>query len=80
MARMRGIDAAHAALLAEDPGCELTKTALRRLVVTGEIPSVKVGTKYLIDLDRLEQYLSNPPATVEELYQYQPGKIRRVSA
>lgn len=77
---MRGIDAAHAELLKADPACALTKTALRRLVVTGEIPSVRVGTKYLIDLDRLELYLSNPPDTGEDLYQYRPGKIRRVSA
>ena len=77
MARMRGIDAAHAALLAEDPGCELTKTALRRLVVSGEVPSVKVGTKYLIDLDQLERYLTNPPAPVEEFFE--PGTIRRIA-
>lgn len=77
MARMRGIDAAHAALLAEDPGCELTKTALRRLVVSGEVPSVKVGTKYLIDLDQLERYLTNPTAQVEEFFE--PGTIRRIA-
>lgn len=77
MARMRGIDAAHAALLAEDPECELTKTALRRLVVSGEVPSVRVGSKYLVDLDRLEDYLTNPPAPAEEFVE--PGTIRRIA-
>ena len=55
--RMRTIDQAHADLLAADPACALAKSALRRLVVTGRVPSVKVGQKYLLDLDRLEEHL-----------------------
>ena len=55
--RMRTIDQAAAWLLENDPGCAFTKTALRRMVVTGKFPSVKVGTKYLIDLDRLADFL-----------------------
>lgn len=55
--KMRTIDQAHAAMLEADPGCALAKTALRRLVVTGRVPSVRVGNKYLIDLDRLPDLL-----------------------
>ena len=59
--RMRSIEAAHAELLARDPGCELTKTALRRFVVSGRIPSVRLGSggnaKYLLDADALEENL-----------------------
>ena len=57
--RMRTIAAAHAELMAADPGCELTKTALRRLVVTGQLHGcvVRVGQKYLINMDALEDYL-----------------------
>lgn len=55
--RMRTIDQAHAAMLEADPGCALAKTALRRLVVTGRVPSVRVGSKYLIDIDRLPDLL-----------------------
>lgn len=58
---MRTIDAAHAELIAADPGCELTKTALRRLVITGRVPSVRIGEsrngKYLVDIDQLEANL-----------------------
>lgn len=63
MPRMRTIDQAIAWLLDNDPGTALTKTGLRRLVTTGQLPSVKVGQKYLVDLDALESYLSgtNPP-------------------
>ena len=77
--RMRTIDQAHTDLLTADPGCALTKSALRRLVVSGQIQAVRVGQKYLLDLDRLEEYLftSTPapvttPATV--------GGIRRLEA
>lgn len=40
-----------------DPETALTKTAIRRLVVAGEIPSRRAGTKYLVDLDTLEAYM-----------------------
>lgn len=65
--RMRTINEAHAELLTSDPGCCLTKTALRRLVVSGSVPSTRVGAKYLVSMEALEEYLSFPkeggPAT-----------------
>jgi excisionase family DNA binding protein len=54
---MRTIDQTAAWLQEHDPGTAFTKTALRRLVVSGKLPSVKVGQKYLINLDTLEDYL-----------------------
>lgn len=74
MPRMRTIDGAHAELLREDPGCELTKTALRRMVVTGQVPSCRVGTKYLVDLDTLAEYIFGEVQPTEER-----GTIRRVA-
>ena len=61
-ARMRGIDAAYDFLKAADPETELTPTGFRRLVVTGQIQSVKVGTKYLVNLDKLEEFLAGGTA------------------
>ncbi len=55
--RMRTIDQAVAWLRENDPDCAFTKTALRRLVVTGQCPSVRIGVKYLIDIDRLSDFL-----------------------
>ena len=55
--RLRTIDETAAMLRAQDPKSALTKTALRRMVVTGQLPSVTVGAKYLIDVDRLEHDL-----------------------
>lgn len=57
MPRMRTIDQAAAWLQENDPGTAFTKTALRRLVVTGKLPSVRVGQKYLVNLDTMEDYL-----------------------
>ncbi len=56
--RMRTIDQAAVWLQENDPETALTKTALRRLVVTGQLPSVRIGQKYLISLETLEDYLA----------------------
>ena len=77
MARMRTIDQVADWLRKTDPDTALTKTALRRLVTTGQLPSVRIGQKYLLDLDTLTEYLKGtlPEAAPEAEY----GKIRRVA-
>ena len=57
-ARMRTIEQAAAWLTENDPDTAVTKTALRRLVVTGQLPSIRVGQKYLLSLEVLEDYLT----------------------
>jgi len=76
MARMRTIEQAAAHFKKADPLTALTKTAIRRLVTTGEIPFIKAGNKYLLNLDSLEEYLKGQhgPAPVAD----PPGTIRRV--
>lgn len=77
--RMRGIEEGFREIQANDPGTALTKTALRRLVTTGQIPSVKIGTKYLIDLDAVDRYLQGDlPQLRQEPDQPQYGAIRRI--
>ena len=56
--RMRGIKQAVEEIKTADPKTALTEKALRRLILSGVIPSVVVGRKYLINLDTLERYLS----------------------
>lgn len=65
MRTMRTIDAAAAEIRAADPHTALTKTALRRLVVSGAVPSMRVGTKYLLDLEILDNYLGGQPQQQE---------------
>lgn len=58
MPRMRTISEAAKYIREADPETAFTETALRRLIVTGAVPSVRVGVKYLIDLDALEAFLA----------------------
>lgn len=76
--RMRTIDEAIKYVLEHDPETALTKTALRRLVVTGVIPSVRIGTKYLVGLENLELYLSGGLPTTNNSEQPPSGVIRRI--
>ena len=72
--RLRTLEQAHEELLTADPSCALARTALRRMVIAGQIPSVRVGAKYLVDIDPLPEYLfpaaEDKPKTA--------GKIRPV--
>ena len=57
MPRMRTIKQTAEYLRASDPECALTETAIRRLLLTGTLAHVRIGAKYLIDLDMLEAFL-----------------------
>ena len=58
--KMRTISEAFKAIQEADSQTNFTPTALRRMIKTGEIPSVRVGSKYLVNLDILFDYLNNP--------------------
>lgn len=47
-------------------GTSLTASAIRRLVRAGEIPSRKVGAKYLITAAAIENWLNTAPGYAEE--------------
>ena len=40
-----------------DHGTAITETMLRRLTATGELPSVRIGVNFLLNLDVVESYL-----------------------
>ena len=56
--RMRTVREAHKELKAADPNSGIGLTGLYRLVSEGMIPSTRIGKKILIDMDKLEVYLS----------------------
>jgi len=78
LAPMRGIHQAITELKASDPNTALTEKALRRLVTEGTIPSIKIGRKYLVNMNVLAAYLSGniQPKAVADGY----GTIRAVNA
>lgn len=60
MPRMRTIDEAIKLLKADDPQCQLTKNAIRELVLNNEIPYILIGKrKRLINYDALLDKLNN---------------------
>ena len=56
-----------------DPQTAVTRTGLRRLVTSGQIPSVRVGAKYLIDLGVLDEFFGGETARAQST---QPSAIR----
>lgn len=78
MAKMRSILQCFEELQKIDPDTALTKTALRRLIVTGQIPSVRVGQKYLVSMEALEAYLTGSMDGHEPAPGY--GQIRPVDS
>ena len=56
--RMRTLPKAYEEVKAADPDTAFTMRALRRLVKCGDIQTVRVGNKNLINLDLLFDYLS----------------------
>lgn len=78
--RMRTINEAAAELKAIDPHTAMTAYHIRRLCLDGVIPTVKAGKKFLLNLDLLLEYMSNPTA---DKFQPRPvptvNGIRRIS-
>lgn len=57
MSRLRTLTETYNYIKETDAETAVTPNALRRMVVSGQIPCVKIGKKYLIDLDILFEYL-----------------------
>ena len=67
MTRMRTIAEAIQEVKKADPETAFTQTALRRMIKTGELPSIKAGAKYLVNLDTLFHYLANPIPQIAQM-------------
>lgn len=66
MVRTRTIREAAAYFREKDPKTCLTETAIRTLLRTGAVPSVRIGRKYLVALEALESYLTGSRNETEE--------------
>ncbi len=76
IARVRGIKEAAAELKKADPNTPIKEKTLRRLVLTGSIPCIKIGVRYYINMDVLNKYLTGGIKAEEKPPEY--GKIRQV--
>lgn len=75
--RMRTAREAMEELKNEDPNTAFTERALRRMMKTGEIPVLKIGSKNLIEMNNLYDYIRNPKDTGASSADY--GKIRPIA-
>ena len=76
--RMRTIEQCAAYFKEQDPATTLTKYRIRELVLNKTVPHVMCGKKYLVNLDKLIEYLSGPEQEPEEKPEPKRVKIRRL--
>ena len=57
MPRLRTLTETYSHLKTMDSETAITANALRRMVISGQVPCVRIGKKYLIDIDSLEIFL-----------------------
>lgn len=62
MKKLRTIDEAYKEIRERDPRSCFTKNALRSLIVSGEIPSRRIGAKYLLALEDVDRYFGSAVA------------------
>lgn len=60
MLRMRTMAEAYEEIKKDDPNTAITKSYIRRLIVSGQVPSQRAGKKYLVNMEDLETFLCNP--------------------
>lgn len=60
--RMRTVKEAAQEIKQLDSDTAMTEWHIRQLALSGVLPCVKAGKKYLINLDTLFEYLENPAA------------------
>ena len=58
--KMRTLDNAIKEIKEVDPDTQLTRHALRRMMLNGTIPCVNLGRKRLVDLNLVWNYLAYP--------------------
>ena len=54
--KLRTIQSAVAEIKSIDPSTAITEHFIRQLCITGRIPTIMAGKKYLLDLNDLEKY------------------------
>lgn len=74
--RMRILSQAIKLVREIDPETAVSANYIRKLALSGEIPTVQVGKRRLINVDALMEYLTNPAP--KETRMANLGQIRRI--
>lgn len=80
MIHTRTIREAAAYFQENDPQTCLTESAIRTLLRSGAVPSVRVGKKYLVTVEALEAYLMGEtgPMPQEDVPPGKPAKVWQI--
>jgi hypothetical protein len=76
MNRLRTINEAYNFLKEQDPGTSISPYFIRKMIVDGQVPSFKVGRKYLLDVDALVVQLVAKLTTAETPEMPATGPVR----
>ncbi|MDR0325015.1 MAG: hypothetical protein LBI19_02830 [Oscillospiraceae bacterium] len=79
MQRTRTIAGAAAHFREIDPHTAITERAIRQAVLSGIVPSCRVGTKHLVTIENLERYFFGEAKSAMREPQSQYGAIRGVA-
>jgi len=80
--KIRTLKEAYGMLVKADPDTAITYYHFRRLVLSGLIPHLRCGRRYLIDYEKVEAFFGNPEyPEIERLHEYRETerKIRRLA-
>ena len=72
--KMRTIKEAVAEFRSADPATAINETYLRRLILSGQVPHVKAGNKYLLNMEVLSVYLEGQTGQAVEVESAGPTK------
>ena len=83
MKRIRTIKQAIELIKSQDPDTAISEFHLRQLVIQKKLICHKAGSKYLIDMDKLEAVLSGDeypsiPQFMTNLKDFEPNKVRKI--
>lgn len=59
MDRIRTIDTAYEEIRKNDPDTAISRNYIRQIVRDGTIPSIRQGSKYLVSMQVLEEYIKS---------------------
>lgn len=76
--RMRTVKEAYEEIKAADNNTAMSQNHIRQLALSGVIPRIKAGRKYLINLDTLIEYMENPTADKFKANTDRYNGIRRI--
>ena len=76
--RMRTIKKAIAELRTADPETDFSESRLRKMIASGEVPAMKQGKRYLVDLNVLYAVLGAMPGSPEKECPSPAPRIQRI--